>query len=539
MRTLKRTQSSRSRWIAWALMCLLPTAVFAADRNLGVSKPAAPAGGAERRVALVIGNGAYDVAPLRNPGNDARAIAQALRESGFQVTERHNLTQSAMREVIRIFGDDLRKGGVGLFYYAGHGMQVKGRNYLIPIRADIRREDEVADQAVSADVVLQKMDAAKNRLNIVILDACRNNPFARSFRSSSQGLAQMDAPSGTLLAYATAPGSVAADGAGQYGLYTQHLLASIRQPGLKIEDVFKRVRVNVKRDSNGLQIPWENTSLEGDFFFRYGKPGQAAPAADSPPVTVASIEPALKPPPAPVIPIGPIQTWTEPTLGMEFVQIPKGCFLMGSPDYETGRTASERQHEVCVEGFWMGKYEVTLEQYKKFYRDHTDNHSNERVPVAMVSWYDAVRFANWLSDKSGHKFRLPSEAEWEYAARAGTSTAYFWGDDFSTGCQGETIYAHCGKPPLLGRMPVGSYKPNAFGLHDMLGNVWEWTASIYDPNYGGKELRSSDAGSFASPRVNRGGTWYHSAADLRAARRSSDIPNIEFPTLGFRLVRSP
>ena len=281
MQALKQTQSRRSRrsrWTAWALIwLLLPVAVFAADqRNLSVSKPAAPAGGTERRIALVIGNSNYEVSPLKNPGNDARAIASALRESGFQVTERHNLTQAAMREAIRIFGDELKRGGVGLFYYAGHGLQVRGRNYLVPVKTDIKREDEIEDQAVSADVVLQKLDAAKNRLNIVILDACRNNPFARSFRSNVQGLAQMDAPSGTLLAYATAPGSVAADGRGANGLYTQHLVASLKTPGLKIEDVFKRVRVAVKRDSNGLQVPWENTSLEGDFYFR---PGSGTPAA--------------------------------------------------------------------------------------------------------------------------------------------------------------------------------------------------------------------------------------------------------------------
>lgn len=289
----KQESARRPLWLAGLALCLLSSLVsFAAEpnRNLAVSKPAVTAAQVtERRLALVIGNGAYDVSPLRNPVNDARAVASALRQSGFQVTEKHNLTQSAMREAIRAFGDQLRSGGVGLFYYAGHGMQVKGRNYLLPVKSDVKREDEVEDQAVSADLVLQKLDAAKNRLNIVILDACRNNPFARSFRSNAQGLAQMDAPAGTLVAFATAPGSVAADGHGNNGLYTQHLVANIKQPGLRIEDVFKRVRVAVKRDSNGLQVPWENTSLEGDFFFKPGK------QSTMPPLTVAVIAPRLDP----------------------------------------------------------------------------------------------------------------------------------------------------------------------------------------------------------------------------------------------------
>ncbi len=145
-----QTQSWRIRLTTLAALAstLLSASVFAAEpnRNLAVSKPAATvAQVTERRLALVIGNGAYDVSPLRNPVNDARAVAAALRQSGFQVTERLNLTQAQMREAIRAFGDQLRSGGVGLFYYAGHGMQVKGRNYLIPVRADIRREDEVAD----------------------------------------------------------------------------------------------------------------------------------------------------------------------------------------------------------------------------------------------------------------------------------------------------------------------------------------------------------------------------------------------------------
>jgi uncharacterized caspase-like protein len=246
------------------------------DRNLMVSAVAAPSPStpavAGRRVALVIGNGNYKDAPLGNPVNDARAIAQALKESGFTVIARENTDQKGMHAALREFGDKLRNGGVGLFYYAGHGMQIKGRNYLIPVGSTIEREDEVAYAAVDAQAVLDKMEAAGNATNIMILDACRNNPFARSFRSGQAGLAPMDAPVGTLVAFATSPGSVASDGGGQNGLYTQHLLTAMRQPGAKVEDVFKQVRAHVRRDSQGKQIPWEATSLEGDFYFQGGKP---------------------------------------------------------------------------------------------------------------------------------------------------------------------------------------------------------------------------------------------------------------------------
>jgi len=222
---------------------------------------------AERRIALVIGNSAYKHEPLINPGNDARAVAQALRESGFTVKELRNLNQTTMRRVIREFGDDIAKGGIGLFYYAGHGMQLKGKNYLIPIGNDIQREDEIADQSVDVGLVLEKMRTASNALNILILDACRNNPFG-TLGSASAGLAPMDAPARTIIAFSTAPGQVAADGTGDNSVYAKHLVTYMREPGVKLEDVFKRVRTAVRQESAGRQVPWENTSLEADFYFR-------------------------------------------------------------------------------------------------------------------------------------------------------------------------------------------------------------------------------------------------------------------------------
>lgn len=271
------------------------SAVAAPDtRNLVIGKPAGPSfATASQRVALVIGNGGYKDSPLANPVNDARAITQTLQDSGFIVIARENIDQKGMLAALREFGDRLRGGGTGLFYFAGHGMQIKGRNYLVPVGASIEREDEVAYGAIDAQAVLDKMEAAGNGTNIMILDACRNNPFARSFRSGQSGLAQMDAPVGTLVSFATSPGAVASDGGGQNGLYTQHLLKAMREPGLKVEDVFKQVRSNVRRDSQGKQVPWEATSLEGDFYFKPVQPATVQ-AVDTSSAVEAAVWEAVK-----------------------------------------------------------------------------------------------------------------------------------------------------------------------------------------------------------------------------------------------------
>ncbi|NIO80088.1 MAG: DUF1566 domain-containing protein [Candidatus Aminicenantes bacterium] len=221
----------------------------------------------ESRIALVIGNGAYKTSPLRNPVNDANDIADVLREKGFDVTLNTNASKPTMINSIREFGRKLRKGGVGLFYYAGHGMQVDGMNYLIPADANIQAEHEIPLESVNVNRILGYMKKAKNRLNMLILDACRDNPFARSFRSTSRGLAQMDSPLGTLIAYSTAPGKTAADGSGRNGIYTKHLLTHIRTSNLEVGQMLRVVRSKVRIETNGKQVPWESTSLEGNFYF--------------------------------------------------------------------------------------------------------------------------------------------------------------------------------------------------------------------------------------------------------------------------------
>ncbi|MCP4410059.1 MAG: hypothetical protein GY807_20410 [Gammaproteobacteria bacterium] len=217
---------------------------------------------ASQRVALVIGNGSYSDAALRNPANDARDMAETLKSLGFKVQRHIDLNEKQMHRAIRSFGRALAQAEVGVFYYAGHGMQVNNRNYLIPIGADIETEDEVPYEAVDAGQVLAKMESARNPVNILILDACRNNPLERSFRSSSRGLVRMPSPVGSLVLYATAPGKTAADGRGdRNGVFTKHLMNELRRPGVSLTDVVFNARVAVMKETGNEQVPWSSSSL--------------------------------------------------------------------------------------------------------------------------------------------------------------------------------------------------------------------------------------------------------------------------------------
>jgi uncharacterized caspase-like protein len=227
----------------------------------------------EKKTALIIGNGSYKTGPLKNAVNDALDMAALLSGKGFNVIMRQDASRAEMREAIREFGNEISEGGVGLFYYSGHGLQVDGVNYLVPIGADIQLKAEVAEECVSAATVLKVMEYSNNRINIVILDACRNNPFRSFSRSDEKGITRMDPPQGakqgSIVAFATAPGDVASDGDGRNGLYTSKLMKYINTPGLKLEEVFKMARIDVLGESDGRQIPWENNSLTGDFFFTF------------------------------------------------------------------------------------------------------------------------------------------------------------------------------------------------------------------------------------------------------------------------------
>jgi len=255
-----------------------------------LSSPPFSQAAAEQRTALVIGNSSYSSAPLKNPVNDAADMAALLKKLGFSVTLKKNVRLQEMDEAIETFGNRLKRGGVGLFYYAGHGVQVNGVNYLLPIGAKINKEADVKYQAVDANKILDEMAAANNGLNIVMLDACRDNPFARSFRSAARGLAILSsAPSGTFLSYSTSPGNVARDGDGRNSPYTAALLKYMQVPGLTLSDVFINVRTKLKKETG--QVPWELSSLEGQFYFAPGSEKTGAGRVESaPPIPPAADE---------------------------------------------------------------------------------------------------------------------------------------------------------------------------------------------------------------------------------------------------------
>jgi osmotically-inducible protein OsmY len=237
-----------------------------AEKNIPNKQPAV--NDSRRRLALVIGNATYKNSPLRNPTNDADLISGALSSSGFIVSRYDNLTYAKMREVVRAFGEKLNRGDVGLFYFSGHAVQYRGKNYLLPINEDLKHADEIPSTAMDIDFVLAKMETAKNDLNIVILDACRTNPLGSETRNLDRGLTTISAAKGTFIAFATSPGNVALDGSGSNSPYTKNLAQAIRKGGLTLEQVFKETRSNVISETNSQQVPWENSSILGDFYFR-------------------------------------------------------------------------------------------------------------------------------------------------------------------------------------------------------------------------------------------------------------------------------
>ena len=564
--------------------------------GLASSTWGAPSSPTERRIALVIGNGSYTNAPLKNPVNDASDMAAKLEACGFKVTKSLNADRAKMREVVREFEHQLRKGGVGLFFFAGHGIQVNGRNYLVPVGASIHEEYEIDDECLKVSSVLRAMEYAGNRLNIIVLDACRDNPFARSFRSSKSGLAKMDAPTGSLLAYATSPGSVASDGTGRNGIYTGRILELMQKPGLEVLSLFRLVRVGVMSDTGNKQVPWESTSLTGEFYFvpaqaEKDKPAAAAqenaPAAGGEEALVEVA--AAAPPDATPIDLGASKGLTvkrtdKParagvpqdslsamdkapaltgaveekqtaalsaksrgeedlsnkkkftnSIGMEFVLIPPGAFKMGSPESERFRLKSEKAHDVKITiPYFLQTTEVTQKQWKEIMGYNPSYFKDcEDCPVENVTYHDVLQFLKKLNEKEGTEYyRLPTEAEWEFGGRADSDAAWFFGASPSR--LEEFAWFHFNSKGKTN--PVGAKRPNSLGLYDMSGNVYEWCLDWYG-KYPETEEKDPLGPATGSNRVMRGGSWLDRPGFTRMGFRGMNIPNYRGNYIGFRVAR--
>ena len=569
-----------------------------ARRQAEAAQPVIPPG-TEKRVALVMGNARYADRPLRNPGNDSALMASTLKALGFEVQVANDVDRRGMLTALREFETRARGADVALFYFAGHGAQVGGANYLIPVGAGIRVENDVPDEAIDASSVLRRIEDSGVKVGLVVLDACRDNPYPGASRSTARGLARMSAPTGSIVAYATAPGSTAEDGTGDNGTYTAALARHLATPGLDIKEVFDRTAQEVERVTNGKQRPREEVGLRGRFALLELPAGSGAaatlasaaavsPASPSGSVasatrdedaerkawdvvmrsdTPAAYEAYLRVYPqgrfasiarvaletfrlpvaaaqgsatapasvpgvsAPVAQAG--QVFKDCAECPEMVVIPGGRFLMGSPESEPLRYRDEGpQRWVDVTRFAMGKFEVTQGQWQAVMGTNPSRFKDcgLNCPVENVSWNDVQEFVRRLNQRTGQSYRLSSEAEWEYAARAGTMTAYSWGDRF------DGNRANDGSRTVQ----VGNYPANAFGLHDMHGNVWEWVQDVWHDSYAGAPSDGSAwmTGGDQLRRVLRGGSWGGTPQYLRSADRDGGAPDGRYDITGFRIART-
>jgi formylglycine-generating enzyme required for sulfatase activity len=538
------------------LLFLLSVAIMSGMLTFSALSQQRPA-----RVALIIGNANYPDAstPLSSTLNDARMLANEFRRTEFDVDLKENAGKEEMRAAIDAFTGKIRNGMTALFYFNGFGIQVARQTYLIPVNAQIWTENDVRRDGISIDAVLAEMQRKGAKVKIVILDAARRNPFERRFRSTAAGLAAIDAPEGTLAMFSAAPGKVINDGTGANSLFVSELIKEMRVPNLTAEEVFNRARIGVSRASNNEQVPWVASSLVDEFYFGARPTSITTPApAPPPPAPTPTPGPTTTPPappkPTPVtdpppppapkpeapkpVSTKPGDTFRDCDGCVEMVVVPAGTFPMGS--------ASEFEnpiHTVKIEKpFAIAKHEVTFEEWDRCVDEGGCKHKPEdrdwgrsNRPVINVSWMDAKEFAAWMSQKTGQTYRLPSEAEWEYAARGGVNTPYWWGRDIGTR---QANCRDCKVENTQQTLPVGSFKANPFGLHDTAGNAAEWVEDCWNDNYRGapNNGKAWETGQ-CRLRVLRGGAFDSQARYLRSQSRFRYDSDVRFSANGFRVLR--
>ncbi len=538
-----------------------------------------------QRIALVIGNAAYAEKPLRNPVNDAQDVAAELRRNGFAVTQRTNLDRRGLNETLRQFTTQANSAQLVVVYYSGHGMQTGGENYLIPTDARINDERDIRSEGISLAHILADLDDARVQRTVVILDACRDNPYQTRARSAKKGLARVEATgNATVVAFATAEGKTADDGVGRNGVYTTALLGQLRQAPQDIRDLLDETANAVVRQTRDQKpkVYGDTGAFKGVYLAGIAPAPRADTRPDAPAATaladpeeeawaevkdsqnVAALEVVLQ-----QFPSGryatrirarlaalkvPAQVAAAPRLDSapaastvralsafkdcpdcpDMVVIPAGSFTMGSNESDTERPP----HGVNIRSFAIGRTEVTQGQWQAVMGSNPsrfDNCGND-CPVEQVSWSDVQQFIQRLNARTGKTYRLPSEAEWEYAANAGSTGRWSFGDN--EGQLGQHAWFGANSDGSTQR--VAQKQPNAFGLYDMHGNVWEWVEDCWHNNYNGAPTDGSawTTGCSGDSRVLRGGSWIDVPPDLRSAIRGGVTPVNRSVSDGFRLART-
>jgi formylglycine-generating enzyme required for sulfatase activity len=497
---------------------------------------------AEKRVALVIGNSGYrHTAHLDTPGNDAAQLARKLEKLGFHVLRRTDLDATHFAETMDSFSRSLRGADVALFYYAGHGLQFRGKNYIVPVDARLKNEFSLKRETFLVTDIIELMEA-QARTNLVFLDACRNNPLAEKLRRSmsstrsallGRGLGRMSLVNGeTLLVHAAASGTETLDSHGKYSPFASALLKHIGTPGLEVEVMLKRVTRSVQTATRELQQPERLSRLTSEFYFRKARLSTQTRAGDTAASStflakrLAFLEAELK-------------KQGENRFIPELVNIPGGMFMMGCVSGKDCQDDETPVHPVTLSPFQISKYETTFAQWDACVAAGGCKHKpgdrgwgRGNRPVIYVSWNDATAYASWLSKKTGQTWRLPTEAEWEYVARAGTTTRYAFG---STIRPDQANFGY----RLKKTVPVGQCPANRFGVHDMQGNVWEWVSDRYSAKYySSSPVKNPRGSATGASRGFRGGSWLFRARNLRSADRNNYAPNYRSNNLGFRLVRT-
>ena len=563
---------------------------------------------AENRVALVIGNSNYTLAPLDNPKNDADDVAAALQRLQFDVTELKDLTVSDFDKAIDAFEAKAKSADVAFFFFSGHGVQIDKRGYLAPV--DIKAESEssaLRELEAIQEVVARIENTAK--VSIIVFDACRDSPLQERLRRIAvdknralvppKGLPPVSVVgSNTLIVYATVPGETSSDGAGRNSPFTASLLKNIETPGLEIELLFKRVTADVLNATHGKQQPERLSRLQNELVLRPAnaetkpqapdelarlreqmarleetlkareykpgiveqqtkqrtvaaaqkKPVVSGDACDGLLVSVAqsSARPCIKP--------GSGESFKDCPQCPELVIVPSGSFTMGSPGSEPERADSEApQHKVTIaKPFAAGRFAVTFAEWDAClaaggcggYKPEDQGWGRADRPVINVSWDDAKAYVSWLSKKTGQSYRLLSEAEREYATRAGTTAPFWWGASVTpdkANYNGTYVYSGGGKKGEYREktVPVKSFESNAWGLHQVHGNVREWVEDCWHDSYTGAPADGSAwTNESCGGRVLRGGSWRSHPQFLRSAYRSSMTSDSRSNVAGCRVART-